>query len=518
MKEPANLPNNPGCYLFKNSKDNVIYIGKAKNLKKRIKNYFQKIELDPKTQAMLKFANSIDFVVTDSEDEALILENTLIKKYQPKYNIILKDAKSHTYLLLTQDEYPRLIIDRQKKGKGIFYGPFITAQERDYILYFLRRTFLLRTCNRLLKKPCLRYHINLCDAPCINHVSKNDYDFKIKKIKMILSGKTKQLLTNLNKDMQRYSEKQDFEKALKLRNEIFAIEHLSKRQKMQREKKYNEDIINYTIKDDKVYLMLFNIYKGTLHNKNEYEFDYNDDFLEEFIIQHYSDSPIPKEVIVPEKLSNSIDVFLTKKKGSKVRVIKPQKGEKNHLLKLVSKNIDISFFADVKKAELLKNKLNLQESPIVIECFDISHLSGTSTAGSMVQFRNGKPDKSNYRKFKIRSVDGIDDIAAIGEIVRRRYKRLKEGDSELPDLVIIDGGEGQLNFAIQELNKLSLKIPIISIAKQFEEIYIPGSSEPLRLRKKDKALQFIQEIRNEAHRFAIKYNRLLRKKELRADE
>ena len=518
MQQPANIPNNPGCYLFKNSKDNVIYIGKAKNLKKRIENYFQKIELDPKTQAMLKYANSLDYVLTDSEEEAIILENTLIKKYQPKYNIKLKDAKSHSYLLLTKEDYPRLIIDRQKKGEGIFFGPFISAHERDYILNFLRRTFLIRTCNRMPKKPCLRYHINLCDAPCIGLITKNDYNLKIEKIKMILNSKSKQLLISLKKEMKNYSDNQNYEKALTLRNEILSIEHLSQRQKMQREKKYNEDIINYAIKDGKVYLMLFNIYKGTLHNKNEYEFDYNDDFFEEFIIQYYSDSPIPKEVILPDKLSDSIENFLTFMKGSTVRVIKPKKGEKKQFLNLVLKNIEITFFADVKKVDLLKNKFNLQVSPKVIECFDISHLSGTSMTGSMVQFRNGKPDKSNYRRFRIRSVNGIDDTAAIGEVVRRRYKRLKEEDSEFPDLIIIDGGKGQLNFAISELEKLNLKIPIISIAKQLEEIYIPGFQKPIMLQKKDKALHFIQEIRNEAHRFAIKYNRLLRKKEIRVDE
>jgi excinuclease ABC subunit C len=518
MKKPANLPNNPGCYLFKNSEDRVVYVGKTKNLKKRVKNYFQKIDLDPKTQAMLRYAHSLDFVVTDSEVEAIILENTLIKKYQPKYNIRLKDAKSHTYLLLTKEEYPRLIIDRQKRGKGIFFGPFISAQERDYILYFLRRTFLLRTCNRLPKKACLRYHINLCDAPCIDLVSKNEYNLKIKKIKMILNSKSKQLLSNLEKEMKNYSDKKNYEKALKLRNEILAMEHLHQRQKMQREKRYNEDIINYTIKDDKVYLMLFNIYRGTLNNKAEYEFDYNDDFLEEFIIQYYSENPIPKEVIIPEKISDSIQNFLIHTKGSNVKVLKPQKGDKKQLLDLVSKNIEITFFSDVKKIDLLKNKLNLQESPNVIECFDISHLSGSSTVGSMVQFRNGKPYKSNYRRFRIRNVEGIDDFAAIGEIVRRRYKRLKEEDLEFPDLIIIDGGKGQLNFAISELEKLNLKIPIISIAKQLEEIYIPGQSRPIMLQKKDKVLQFIQEIRNEAHRFAIKYNRLLRIKVIRADE
>jgi excinuclease ABC subunit C len=283
---------------------------------------------------------------------------------------------------------------------------------------------------------------------------------------------------------------------------------------VQREKKYNEDIINFQIKDDKVYLMIFNIYRGTLTNKNEFVFNYNQDFLEEFIVQYYSDAPVPKELIVPIKLSDPIAQFLKNKKGSMVQLIKPQKGEKKQLLDLVEKNIEIAFFADIDKVKTLKNRLHLHESPDIIECFDISHLSGTSTVGSMVQFRFGKPDKNNYRRFRIRTVLGIDDTAAIAEVVRRRYSRLKKEDSEFPNLIIIDGGKGQINFAYQELINLGLKIPIISIAKQFEEIYFPGISEPLRFSKKDKALQFIQEMRDEAHRFAVKYNRLLRKKEL----
>ena len=514
MLNLKNLTNNPGCYLFKDKNDKVIYIGKAKNLKKRVKSYFQKDDLDVKTQSMLRHVESLDFFATDNEVEALVLENTLIKKHQPKYNIRLKDAKSHTHILLTTEEFPRVLIARNKVGKGKFYGPFISAHERDYILQFLKKTFVLRSCKKIPKKACLRYHINLCDAPCKGLISKSDYDKKIAKVKLVLTGHTDKLLKKLKEEMKNYSQKNEFEHALQIRNQISAIEHLNERQKMQREKKYNEDIINYQIKDDKVYLILFNIYKGTLSNKNEFVFDYNDDFFEEFIVQYYSENPVPKELIVPKKITDSISIFLENKKGTKVRVTIPQKGEKKQLLDLVEKNIEISFFADIDKVETLKNKLNLQEAPIVIECFDISHLSGTSVAGSMVQFRNGKPDKNNYRRFKIRSVEGIDDFAAIAEVVRRRYIRLKNEDLELPNLIIIDGGRGQLNFALQELEKLDLKIPIISIAKQFEEIYIPGEMQPIRLSKKDKALQFIQEIRNEAHRFAIKYNRLLRKKEL----
>jgi len=515
MIEQKNIPNNPGCYLFKDKKDKVIYVGKAKNLKKRVKNYFQSKDLDIKTKNMINHADSIDFLVTDNEVEALILENNLIKKHQPRYNIRLKDAKSHSYILLTDEEFPRVLINRTKKGKGKFYGPFISAHERDYILHFIRRTFLLRTCNKLPKKPCLRFHINLCEAPCAGYIAKEDYNEKIKKIKMILSGKTPQLIKKMNIEMNRFSKKQNYETALKLRNEITALKHLCEKQLMQREKKYNEDIINYEIKEDRVYLMLFNIYRGTLHNKNEFVFDYNSDFFEEFIIQYYSENPIPREIIIPEKVSDSIQTFLTKDKGSSIKIFKPQKGEKNQLLRLVLKNIQITFFADIDKVKILKDKIHLQENPSVIECFDISHLSGTSTVGSMVQYVNGKPDKNNYRRFRIRSVEGIDDFAAIAEVVRRRYSRLIKEKADFPNLIIIDGGKGQLNFALQELVKLNLKIPIISIAKQFEEIYIPGQVQPLHLPKKEKALQFIQEMRDEAHRFAIKYNRLLRKKEIR---
>ena len=514
MLDTLNLPNEPGCYIFKDKNGNVIYVGKAKNLRKRVKQYIKKNDLDIKTQSMVSYIKSVDFMATDNEVEALILENTLIKKYQPKYNIRMKDAKSHSYILITDEKFPRALIARRKNGEGKYFGPFVSATERDYILQFLKKTFLIRSCRKLPKKECLRYHINLCEAPCIGVISEKEYNSKIENVKLVLTGHTNKLIKKLKADMKSYSDKNQFESAIKIRNQINAIEHLNERQNMKREKRYNEDIINYEIKDDNVYLMLFNIYKGTLNNKTDFVFDYNSDFLEEFIVQYYSDSPVPKELIVPIKLSDSIKIFLENLKGSKVKIIKPEKGEKKQLLDLVLKNIEITFFSNIDKVETLKNRLNLQENPNVIECFDISHLSGTSTAGSMVQFRNGKPDKNNYRRFRIRSIEGIDDTAAIAEVVRRRYSRLKSEDSELPDLIIIDGGRGQLNFALQELTKLELKIPIISIAKHFEEIYLPGRFLPLKISKKDKALHFIQEIRDEAHRFAIKYNRLLRKKEL----
>jgi excinuclease ABC subunit C len=516
MYDVTTFPTNPGCYLFRDADKKIIYVGKAKNLRKRLKTYFQKKELDPKTRCLMNSFDSVEFFITDTEVEAFILENTLIKKHQPKYNINLKDAKTYAFIELTDEKFPRLLIARQKQGNGKYFGPFVSALERDHVLQFLNRTFALRTCKKLPKKSCLRYHLQLCDAPCIGLISQDEYAKKIRNVCFVLSGKSKDLLKKLKQEMHTQSQRCDFENALVLRNQITAIQHLQDHQKMQRQHTFNEDIIHYLVRDRTVYLMLFNIYKGTLSTKNEFVFDLTPDFFEEFIVQYYSENPIPSEVIVPQKLSESLAAFLMHKRKKKVRIVVPRKAVKKQLLDLVLKNIEITFFGDVSKVEELQRQLNLQEPPQVIECFDISHLSGTSMVGSMVQFRNGKPDKTNYRRFRIRTVEGIDDVAAIAEVVRRRYIRLQQEQTALPQLIIIDGGIGQLNSAVYELDRIGLRIPLISIAKQFEEIYLPGAPQPLHLGKKEKALLFIREIRDEAHRFAIAYNRLLRKKELRS--
>jgi excinuclease ABC subunit C len=510
----SKVPNQPGCYLFKDNKKNIIYIGKAKDLKKRVSNYFQSKDHDPKTLALIQQIDSVDFIITKNEVEALILENNLIKKNTPKYNIDLKDSKRYAYIKITNEEFPKLLIARRKEDDSDYFGPFTSAEKRDYVMQTLIRTFKVRTCKKMPKKPCLRFHIGLCDAPCIKNISKEKYDEKIRFVKSILNGKTKEIEEKLKVEMEKESKKQNFEGAIELRNQIDSLEYLKEKQNMQRQKEYNEDIINYLIKDNKVYLLLFKIYKGTLENKEEFEFEYQDDFLEDFLTQYYSENNIPKEIIIPEKVDESIKIFLEKKANKKVNLIIPEKGEKKELLDLVLKNIEIIFFENINKLIALKDALNLETIPEVIECFDISHLSGTSQVGSMVQFRKGKPDKSNYRKFKIKTVDQIDDFASIKEIVFRRYYRIKKEKSNPPDLIIIDGGKGQLSSAIEALDEINIKIPIISIAKEFEEIYTPGESNPLRLDKKDPALQIVQEIRDEAHRFAITYNRLLRKKDL----
>ncbi|MFQ5888263.1 MAG: excinuclease ABC subunit UvrC, partial [Candidatus Hydrothermarchaeales archaeon] len=484
-------PNNPGCYLFKDGFEKIIYVGKAKNLKKRVGTYFQKKDLDPKTQVLVENIDSVDFIVTDNEVEALILENTLIKRHQPKYNINLKDSKNYAYIQLTSEDFPRLLVARRKSEKGRFFGPFVSGQERDYILSVLNKIFQLKTCRRMPKKPCLRYHISLCTAPCAGYISKADYGRRIEMARLVLNGKIKDLLASMDRKMVGYSNNLNFERALVLRNQINALSALSERQKMERQRRYDEDIINYLVKEGRVYLILFNIYKGTLTNKKEFTFDLSPEFFEEFLVQYYSENDVPSELILSKKMDGSVVKFLETKKKGKMRITVPKKGAKKELLDLVAKNIEISFFGDMTKLGALREALGLEETPHVIECFDISHLSGTSTVGSMVQFRNGRPDKSNYRRFKIKTVEGIADTAAISEVVRRRYYRLKKEGSDLPNLIVIDGGAGQLNAALKVLKNLSLSIPVVAIAKRFESIYLPGQVLPIKLDKKNKALQFI---------------------------
>jgi excinuclease ABC subunit C len=511
-----NLPLSSGCYLFKDYNEKIIYIGKAKNIKKRVNSYFQKKDLDSKTKALVLNIKNIDYIATNTEVEAFLLESNLVKKYQPKYNIDLKDAKRFAYLEITSEKYPRIIVTRTR-GKGKLFGPFVSSLERDNIRSFLVKTLRLRTCRRLPKKACLRHHINLCDAPCINNISSEEYNQKINIAISILEGKIDLVISDMNKLMESYSKNMEFEKALLFKNNINSLITLKDKQIVERKKVYDEDIINYYILDSKVYLLLFNAKKGILMNKHEFIFDYKNDFLEEFLSRYYSDAKIPKEIIVPKLVNKSFENYLQNIKKSSVSIIVPKQGEKKKLLDLVLKNIELTFFYDQSKLEILQKELSLNDVPEVIECIDISHLSGSLIVGSVIQFRNGIPDKSNYRRFKIKTVLDNNDFDSIKEIVKRRYKRLKEENLSFPNLIVIDGGLGQLNSALEELNKLDLKIPIISLAKKLEEIYIPNKDRPLRLDDKNSALLLLRKIRDEAHRFAIGYNKLLRSKKFKEE-
>jgi excinuclease ABC subunit C len=348
----------------------------------------------------------------------------------------------------------------------------------------------------------------------VGAVSGEDYHLQVERASALLRGKSSELLDQLKAEMAECSGKQEFEKSLILRNQIAAIERLAEHQHVERPKDADQDVIAYTVAGDRVYLMVFSVEKGLLSGKQEYSFDYHDDFFEEFLVLYYADRLPPQELIIPCEVSEGMAGYLSERKGRSVLVTVPKIGEKKKLVELVEKNIGHAFMKNELKVTDLQTSLGLAEPSEVIECFDISHLSGTSMVGSMVQFRNGIPDKKNYRRFKIRTVEGIDDFASIAEIVKRRYQRLIEEKVSFPDLIIIDGGKGQLAAALGALDGLGLSIPVIALAKREEEVYLPGEMLPRRLDEKGMALHFLQEIRDEAHRFAIAYNRLLRSRTL----
>ena len=505
------FPTKPGCYIHKDSKGTILYIGKAKNLQKRIASYTKKESHTAKTNQLITKIASTEYIITNNELEALLLENTLIKEHQPKYNINLKDDKQYAYVKITNEEFPRIILTRKKTTDGVYFGPFISAESRNAVLNMVIKMFRIRTCKTLPKKVCLRYHMGICSAPCIGEISKEDYEKDITSATKVLQGKTTAIKKTLTEEMIAFSKDLLYEKALLKKKQLHALEILQEKQHVARNTQYDEDIINYSIKNDDCFLMLFNSKKGILYNKQEFRFAYHKEALEEFLVQYYSENAVPKVLILPQPISKTLKEFLSIRRGNKCRVILPKKGEKVALLHLVKENIKETFFKNEERTSALKNALDIQTPLDKIECFDISHLSGTNTTGSMVQFEQGKPVKNEYRRFKIKSVSGIDDFRSIQEIVYRRYKRLKNEKKQFPDLIVIDGGKGQLSFAKKALDELGVQIPIISLAKKDEEIFFPGMSEPLKLDKKNQGLQLLQNIRDEAHRFAIQYNRLRRK-------
>jgi len=509
------IPDDPGCYLFRDRDGSVIYVGKAKNLKKRVSSYFRKHGQDRKTEIMTGKIADIEVIATSNEVEAYILENSLIKKHLPRYNIDLKDAKTYAYIRLTDEPFPRIMIARSTSEPGSYFGPFVSARERDYVLSVVKRVFRLRSCRRMTKRACLRYHIGSCSAPCKGLITEEEYGKQVRKAESVLRGKSREIIAGLREEMAGYAAGEEYELAMDRRDQISAVEHLAGRQHVDRQKDHDEEIINYITADGRVCLMLFHVDRGTITEKQEYLFDASDNILEEFMIRYYADNMPPKEIIIPHNPGEALADYLSGIRGNRVLLTVPKKGTKKELLDLVSRNIEISFTGEKKRLEALAKALHLPEPPQVIECFDISHLHGTAMVGSMVRFTHGRPDKQHYRRFRIRSVEGIDDYASINEVVYRRYSRLKKEESRLPDLVIIDGGPGQLGAAREALKALEIRLPVISIAKRLEEIYLPGRKAPLDIPKNESASLLIQEIRDEAHRFAINYNRLLRSREMK---
>lgn len=513
----------PGCYMFKNSRGKVIYIGKAKNIRKRIASYFKPDVIDAKTKDLVKQISDVEFIVTDNEVEALLLEAGLIRQHKPKYNIELKDGVRYAYIkVVDQDFFPRLEVTRSIKPTDKVFGPYVSAADRNNAMRLANHLFKLRITRKKPRKVGEVYHYRSSVVPFVQKMTEKEYGENFAKALLLLKGDTKELIKELEKEMKSFSKQQKYELAKLRRDQISALENMKIRQKVQLQKRYNQDVINFLSLPNKIVIQLFNINKGIISGRKEFKLTKlpgknTNEQIAEFVQQYYYSNDIPQEIILPVKLTDQqvIEKYLSKLADAKIVITVPQKGDKQKLLELVKKNIKVNLTAGDASLLELQNKLNLPKLPRVIECFDISNLGDTGVVGSMVQFRDGKPDRNNYRKFKIKTFKGQSDFEAMKEVVYRRYYRVTKEKSELPNLIMVDGGKPQLSAARQSLKELGLQgVPLIALAKKEEEIFTPFSKYSIKLSKKTESLKFLQRIRDEAHRFAISYQRLTRQKRL----
>jgi len=513
------LPTRPGVYLFKNAQSDVIYVGKANSLRSRVKSYFSNSPKGAKTQLLIKNIAGVDHIIVQNEVEALLLENKLIKKHQPKFNIRLRDGKTFAYLKITDETFPRLVSTRRITKKGVYFGPYTDGSARYEIQHLAKRLFKLRVCKTLPKRPCLNYHIGLCTAPCIGAVSRDQYQEQVDRAMDFLRGKTKDIITRLNDEMQMASKQMRYEVALEKKRQIDAIAHLHDRQSVDLIKRYDQDVVACKIVASRAMMMVFSISKGVISGKKEFEFDADDEVFESFIKMYYSKNRVPNEIIVSEEFWSSdedkqvLEQYLKRLRGARVLLSCPVRGEKRRLVELALKNIMQTDNALIE----LQQKLVLQNYPRVIECFDISNLGQDFIVGAMTQWVNGKPNRSAYRRFDIRGQQGQDDFAAMRECVYRRYRRLLHENQQFPDLIVVDGGPGQLNAALGALRSLGVHIPVVALAKREEELYIPGREDPLRFDTQSTMMLQVRRIRDSAHNFVLSYNRAKRKMRLRDD-
>ncbi len=518
---PASLPHNPGVYLFKDNEGKIIYIGKANNLKKRVSSYSLAKDHSAKTQILIKHIEQVEFIVVDNEVEALLLENKLIKEHSPRYNISLKDSKTYAYLMITDEPYPKIATTRIAKGKGHFFGPYTDGLARRQVLNLVLQLFQLRVCKKLPKKECLNYHIGLCTAPCIGKVAKEEYQKKVDKAISFLKGNVQEIIDYLKKEMFQAAEKQEYEKALKIKRQMESIELVQHKQKVDLLTKYDQDVVTKTKKDSKAIFEIISIVRGVIRGKKEFIIEEEEESFEKFITLYYATAPIPSEIIVNEIFWRGehnkiiLEEYFKKIKGSNVTLTYPIRGEKRALVELGEKNALASI--ENKTLKELQEKLILPTLPLIIECFDISNLGSKFVVAGMTRFVSGKPDKEGYRRFEMKSVDGQDDFAAMHEAVFRRYKRLSDEKKELPDLIVIDGGKGQLSVSLSALRELSLQIPIIALAKEYEEIYLPEEENSRRFSLNSPMMLLLRQIRDSTHNFVISYNRKKRGMEFREE-
>ncbi|MCF8236894.1 MAG: excinuclease ABC subunit UvrC [Saprospiraceae bacterium] len=530
------LPDEPGIYKYLSEDGIILYVGKAKNLKKRIASYFgEKKQQYYKTRVMIRAANRLEYTITESEHDALLLENSLIKKHQPRYNVNLKDDKSYTYICIKKERFPRVFFTRRVVRDGsTYFGPYTSKHRTAIVLDLIKKLFTLRTCTFNLSqenieagkfKVCLEYHIKNCLGPCEGLEKEEDYMDKVAQIKNMLSGNFSEVKRHLQQELNQHVERLEFELAHQVKIKLEAFEDYQSKSVVVNPSIRDVDVFSIASDDKHAYVNYLKVINGAIINTYTQEMIKNLDEEPEdllvYAIQHLRDkfNSITSEVIVPFPIT-----YLEEE----VSLIVPKRGDKKKLLDMSLKNVDYFLLQKKQQALTKTNKktsaeriltalrdaLHMQEMPLHIECFDNSNIQGAHPVSSCVVFRNAKPAKGDYRHYHVKSVVGPNDFASMEEVVYRRYKRLLNEESPLPQLIIIDGGKGQLSAAVESLKKLELygKITIVGIAKRLEEIYFPEDPLPLYINKKSEGLKLIQQARNEAHRFAITFHRNLRSK------
>lgn len=536
------LPSLPGCYLYHDINSEIIYIGKAKNLKNRVKSYFNKTLDTAKLNVMVPQIENLEYIITNSEAEALILESHLIKKHQPKYNILLKDDKKYPYFLITDEDFPRIIVTRKRNLnllKGRYYGPYTDARAMYSTLDFLKKLFPLKQCKtpKFKDRPCLYYQIGRCLAPCQNLVSPEEYKALIDKVELFLAGKQTELLKGLMEQIKIYSDGQQYERAARLRDSYLDLQKTLERQKVVYENtKLSEDVISMLTGDGIFAIVILMIREGRLIDKKDFTYFVEEEdkteFFETFFKEYYSNLMLefPDKIVSRElEALGEKEVYqewlkLLSKKNVKISYGKTKQGSELQMLAdknatVLLNNAKLEKMSKIRDdfneiGSYLAEKLHLNNFPHRIECYDISHIQGTNTVASMVTFVNGLSKKSAYKKFKIKLTEGKpDDFLSMKEVLSRRLKRLGEENWEKPDLIIIDGGKGQLSSVMSIAKELGVDgIDFVSLAKREEEIFLPKQSSPVIIPKNSSALFLFQRIRDEAHRFAVTYHKKLRSK------
>ncbi len=534
QEKVAQVPDRPGVYLYKDAKAQIIYIGKAASLRSRVRSYFQDSRTrDPKTDALLVQIRDLEYIVTTNELEAMILESTLVKKHRPRYNIILRDDKHYPFLKLTTNEdFPRLVVARRVQPDGAaYFGPFYPATAMRETLRLVRQLFPLRTCrikiDGTLPRPCLQYYIHRCNAPCTGWETREGYSKTVREVERFLEGRNDDLAAELTREMEAAAEETKFERAAALRDRVQALNTIRERQQMISTDEADADIVGVVRQGSEACVQLFFVRKGRLLGRESFFFErvagWSDgEILSAFVRQFYvRDVTPPPEIVLSEALPEAelIAEWLGQRRGGRVELLAPQRGRKRELVAMAEENAALALQSHLLSRgnrqqvvlEDLQRALSLPELPHRVEAFDISTIQGHETVASMVVWVEGDMKRDEYKRYKIRTVTGTDDFASMQEVLGRRYGKALETESVLPDLIVLDGGRGQLNVGIKALEAIGLDyIPIAALAKRAEEVYLPERLQPLVLDMGSPALQALQRMRDEAHRFAITYHKKLR--------